>query len=105
MHLNHNFAIIPTLILLLAFSPMMALAGDWLNDAFRLIRAQPYIGTAFFNGLNTSSSKTLIQQNATINPAFDSIVQLIAEESNHQTIRFTLPSGNPDITKTLDNFI
>jgi len=73
MHLNRYFAIIPTLILLLASSPMMTFAADWLNDAFRLMRAQPYIGAAFFNGLYTSSSKTLIQQNATICLVFDSI--------------------------------
>lgn len=98
MHLKHYFAIILTLILLLASSPMMALAGDWYNNVFRLMRAQLYISAAFFNGLYTSSSETLIQQNATICPAFDSIVQLIAEEIKHHTISFTLSSGNPDIT-------
>jgi len=59
MHLKQYFAIILTLILLLASSSMMAFAGNWYNIVFRLMRAQLYISAAFFDGLNTSSSTTL----------------------------------------------
>jgi general stress protein CsbA len=55
------FAIILTLILLLASSLMMAFAGDWLNDAYRLMRAQLVIGVALFDGSNSASFKTLVK--------------------------------------------
>jgi len=73
----------------------------WLDEAYRRMRSQLYIGAAFFDGLNTSSATTLIQQDASINPAFDSLVQLIAAESSEHTIKFSLPLRKSNPGKTL----
>ena len=61
--------------------------ANWLEDAYLLMRAQLYIGAAFFDGLNPSAGKTaLLHSGSGHHSGFDSLVKIIAQEYNSQTI-------------------
>jgi len=75
----------------------------WLNQAYRLLRSQLYIGTAFFQQLNppfpierevntvaytTEYEDSLVLPDASLHPACNIITQLTAVNANIQTVVF-----------------
>jgi hypothetical protein len=75
----------------------------WLNQAYRLLRSQLYIGTAFFQQLNppgpvergantvayiTEDGDSLVLPDASLHPACNVIIQLTAANANIKTVIF-----------------
>jgi len=60
--------------------------ASWLNQAYRQLRAQLYIGAAFYSPLNpgqTNTSASLIRADASHHPFFDLLGKLIAQNNQH----------------------
>jgi hypothetical protein len=66
--------------------------AGWLKQAYLLMRSQLYIGAAFFDGLNFSytDTKALLLPGGTHHLGFEELAQLIALDSDEQTIQISL---------------
>ena len=64
----------------------------WMKQAYLLFRSQLYIGSAFFDGLNPSQTKSaaLLLQGGGYHPGFDELIQVIAQDHNSQMIQISL---------------
>ena len=64
----------------------------WLNQAFELMRAQLYIGAAFFDSLNPSqiSEAQLLLPDGSFHPGFDQLILTIAQQNHTQTITLSI---------------
>lgn len=64
----------------------------WLKQAYLLLRSQLYIGTAFFNGLNPSQTRStaLLFPDGSHHPGFDALVQLIALDDDRQMVQISV---------------
>jgi hypothetical protein len=65
----------------------------WLNEAYQILRAQLYLGVAFFSQINPPGTRTakinpdsLIQQDLSIHPAFINLGQLISPPANNNPV-------------------
>ncbi|RPI35045.1 MAG: hypothetical protein EHM70_00885 [Chloroflexota bacterium] len=66
--------------------------SQWLNQAYRLLRPQLYIGAGFYQKLNPgvalASQASLVLPDGTLHPACTRLGQLISLEGNTQTVIF-----------------
>jgi hypothetical protein len=67
--------------------------ATWLKQAFLMMRAQLYIGNAFFQNLNPGlgpDTNDLISKNDSLHPGIEIIRQLIALENSQHVETFVL---------------
>ena len=72
--------------------------ANWLSQAYRQLRAQLYIGAAFYSPLNPGSMDTpasLIRADASHHPSFDLLGKLIAQ--NNQNLNAAYEFDEPQI--------